>query len=115
MTFTPAMTLFPDHFHEHAFRALTVEFGVEDLLPRAEIKLTVRDCDGDFAAEELALQVRVGVVLACAIVTVFGGVVRDGFFEKIVKILHESRFIVIDVDACRNVHRVYKNEAFFNF
>lgn len=40
--------LFSHHFNNHPFVALAIEFGVEDLLPRAEVEPAVGDRDDDF-------------------------------------------------------------------
>ena len=42
MRFLP---LLPDHFHQHAIRSATIEFAVEDLLPRAEVEFAIGDGD----------------------------------------------------------------------
>jgi hypothetical protein len=63
--------IIPDDFHEHALAAVAVEFAVENLFPRAEVQFALRDGHDDFAAHDLAFQVRVGVVLAGAVVMVF--------------------------------------------
>ena len=33
----------PDNLHQHTLAAITVEFAVEDLFPRAEVELAFRD------------------------------------------------------------------------
>src|SRR5262245_41452232 len=65
--------LFPDHFDEHSFAATAVELAVEDLLPGAEVELAAGDRHHDLAAEELPLEVGVGVVLARVVVAPLRG------------------------------------------
>src|SRR5438093_7129564 len=63
-------TLLPDHLDEHPLLPPPVELAIEDLLPRTEVELAVRDRDHDLAPHHLALEVRVGVVLAGFVVAV---------------------------------------------
>jgi hypothetical protein len=62
--------LFPNNLHQHSLRPPSVEFAVEDLLPRAEIELTARNGDYHFAAHDLPFQMRIGVVFARAVVMI---------------------------------------------
>ncbi len=64
--------LFPDDLDEDALPAPTVELAVEDLLPRAKVELSVRDRHHHLTAHDLALQVRVAVVLPGAVMAVAG-------------------------------------------
>ena len=63
-------SLLPDDLHQHALPPPAVELAVEDLLPRAEVQPAVGDRHDHLAAHDLALHVRVGVVLAGAVVPV---------------------------------------------
>ena len=49
----------PDDLHYDPLVAAPVELAVEDLLPRSEIELPVRDRDDDLAPHDLPLVVRV--------------------------------------------------------
>ena len=62
--------LFADNFYQNPFAPAAVEFAVENLFPRAEIQFPFRDRHDDFAAHDLAFQVRVSVVFAGAVVMV---------------------------------------------
>ena len=64
------VSYFVTFIHPHSLVALAVELAVEDLLPRTEVELALGDRDDDFAAHDLALHVRVGVVFAGAVVRV---------------------------------------------
>ena len=74
--------LLPDDLDEHALRAPAVELAVEDLLPRPEVELAVGDGHDHLAAHDLALDVRVGVVLAGVVVPPLAvGLVRARAFR----------------------------------
>ncbi len=62
--------LFANDFHENTFSAAAVEFAVEDLFPGSEVELSFGDRDDDFPSHDLAFHVRVGIVLAGAIVMI---------------------------------------------
>ena len=47
---------------------MAIELAVEDLLPRTEVQLALRDRHDDFAPHHLPLQVGVGVFLAGPVV-----------------------------------------------
>ncbi len=47
----------PNHFDEHPFAALAVEFGVVDLLPWTEIQLAVGDGNHHLMSDDQILQV----------------------------------------------------------
>ena len=64
------MPLLPDDLDQHALPPAPVELAVEDLLPRPEVQPAARDRDDDLAAHHLPLEVRVGVVLAGAVVAI---------------------------------------------
>ena len=88
---------FPDDLDQHALPAIAVKFPVEDLFPGTEIQFAFRDGHHHFTAHDLAFQMRVGVVLARAIVTVLrGGFVRREFFQPRFVIGKQSVLGVID-------------------
>src|SRR5205823_12668268 len=59
-----SVDLLADRLEQDALAPPAVELGVEDLLPRAEVEAAVGDREHDLVGHELALQVRVRVVLA---------------------------------------------------
>src|SRR2546426_11023112 len=67
-----ALRLVSDYLNQHPFSPASVEFTVENLSPRAEIEFALRNCDDDFAAHDLELEVGVGVVLTGAVVPIGG-------------------------------------------
>ena len=48
----------------HSFVPLAVEFGVENLLPRAEVEFSVGDRDDDFVVNDQGFQMGVAIVFA---------------------------------------------------
>ena len=78
------MKLFAHYLNDHAFRALSIEFGVKDLLPWAEVQLALGDRQDDLAVDDDVLQVGVAVGLAglvVAVVAVLGGEALEEFVQ----------------------------------
>ena len=110
---TVRTALFADDFDQRALAAAAVEFTVEDLFPRAEIEFAGGDGDHHLAAHELAFHVRVGVILAGAVVVVGGhGLVRGELFEPLVVVAVQPALVVVDEDAGGDVHRVDQAQSF---
>ena len=61
---------FADDLDQDALPAPAVELGVEDLLPRTEVQLTVRNGKNHFAPHDLALHMRIGIILTGIIMTI---------------------------------------------
>src|SRR5450756_1589942 len=89
--------LFSHHFNDHSFVALAVEFGVENLLPGAEVEFSVGDREDDFVVNDQRLEVRVSVVFASLVMLV---VLPEGGerFQPLVDVLDEAALVVVDVD-----------------
>ena len=74
------------------------------MLPRSEIQFAFRDSDDHFAPHDLAFEMRVSVVLSCAVVVIlFSGRVRREFLEPDFVIVMESAFVVVDENRRRYV------------
>jgi hypothetical protein len=95
------------------FRPAAVELAVEDLFPGAEVELAVGDGHDDLPAHHLPLHVGVGVVLAGAVVGVALGRSVEGseLLQPLLVVLVQSRFVVVDEHAGRDVHRVAQHQA----
>ena len=107
--------LFPDYLDEDALLPAAVELAVEDLFPRPEIELPVGDRDNDFTAHHLAFDMSIGIVLAGVVVPVLADwIVRDQTFEKVVVVFKQTGFIVIDIHARADMHRIHKTKAFLD-
>jgi hypothetical protein len=83
---------------------------VEDLLPGAEVELSLRDREHDLVRHEVALEMRVRVVLAVVVPVLLGRRVRREALEPVVEVLDEPRLGVVHVDGGRDVHRVHEAE-----
>src|SRR5450830_974597 len=107
--------LFPEDLDEDALVAAAVPLAVEDPLPRAEVEPPLRDGGDDFAAHELPLDVRVGIVLAGVVVAPLRDrVVGDERLEETLVIAVKAGLVVVDEDRGRDVHRVDEAESFPN-
>ena len=63
----PNPALFPKNLDDEALGSLSVELGVEDLLPRPEVEPAIGHRDDRLMVDEQVLQVGVAVVLAAAV------------------------------------------------
>src|SRR5262245_30994142 len=107
------LSLFADDLDQHSLLPLPVEFAVEDLFPRSEIQLAVRDCHDDFASHDLTLDVRVRVILTSVVVAILvNWFMRYKPLEKIIGVLQETPLIIIDVHTRTYVHRIDEAEPF---
>src|SRR5713226_6402015 len=90
-----------DDLDHDALVAPPVEFAVEDLLPRSEIELAVRDGHDHFTAHDLPFVMRVAVVFAGAVVVIAlrRRVIRREPFEPALVVLVQSRLVVVDEDG----------------
>jgi hypothetical protein len=105
-------SLLADNFDKDAFAPVSVEFAVENLFPRPEVEFAFCNCDDDFAAHDLTLEMGVSVVFAGAIVSI-GGCrrVRRQFFQPLLVVMMKSRLIVVDEHRGSDVHGVDKAKA----
>ncbi len=105
--------LLANDLNQHSFFAPPVKLSVEDLFPWSEVKLSVRDRDHHFAAHDLALQMRIRVVLASAIMQISrDGLVRRELLKPLVVIVMQPGLVIIDKDRRSDVHRIYQGQAF---
>src|ERR1017187_843274 len=65
-----AAKLLPNNFHQRTLASASVEFAIEDLFPRTEIQFAFCDGHDHFASHDLAFEMSIGVVFACAVVLV---------------------------------------------
>src|SRR4029450_13762174 len=109
------LSLFADDLDEHSLLPLPVEFAVEDLFPRSEVQLAVRDCHDHLASHDLTLDVRVRVILTGVVVAILvNWFMRYKPFAKIIEVLQETRLIIIDVHTRTDVHRIDEAEPFLS-
>src|SRR4051794_18331780 len=92
--------LFADYFDEHALAAAAIEFAVENLLPRSQIKFGFGDGNDDLTAHNLPFEVGVGVIFAGAVVVVLRGwFMGSQLFQPNVVIMKQAILSVVDIDT----------------
>src|SRR5439155_23465242 len=89
----PRARSLPDDLHHHPLLPPPVELGVEDLLPRAEVELPLRDRQDHLVVDQRALQVRVGVVLTRLVVAIVAR--RRQLVEPLDEVLLQPRLLVV--------------------
>src|SRR5262245_42840555 len=99
------------HLHDDALFAAPVKFGVEDLLPWAQIERAVGNGQRYLMAHDGAFEMRVGVVFAGLMMTIVLAR-RRKFFQPLLKIVDQPVFPVVHVDAGSDVHRGHEHRAF---
>src|SRR5262245_14930575 len=105
------MASLADDFHQDPLSPPAVELAVEDLFPRAEVELARGDRDDRLPAEELALQMRVRVVLARVVVAPpRRRLVRAEALEQRPEVLVQAALVVVDEDARADVHCIDEDE-----
>ncbi|SRR5258705_7860963 len=91
--------LLADDLDEDALLAPAVELAVEDLLPSSEVQLSRGHRNDHFAAHDLTLNMRVGVVLACSVVMVMvDGFVRRQVLQPDLVVVMQSLLVIVDED-----------------
>ncbi len=107
-----AKTLFPYNFYQDTLAAAAVEFAVKDLFPRAEIQAASANRHHHFPAHHLALEMRIGIILARQIVPVLRKrLVGRKRLQPFFVIVMKAGFVVIDEDRGGDVHSIYKRQA----
>jgi len=103
----PALTLFSDNFYQYPLPSFTVEFTVENFFPRTEIELPFCDRNDYFTPHYSSFEMSVRVVLGAVVSVLVIGLLWSQFFKPHLKVAMQTRLIVVDKDARRNMHRVY--------
>src|SRR5262249_13349733 len=99
--------------HQHSLAAASVEFAVENLLPRAKVELALGDRDNDFTSHHLPLHVSIGVVFAGTVVQISRhGLVRSKLLQPSRIVLVQPRFIVVDEYRSSDMHGIHEYESF---
>jgi hypothetical protein len=98
---------------QHSFAAPTIELARENLFPRSEVELATRDGDDDFATHYLTLHMRVGVVLAGAVVVVARDwITRRKLLQPDFVVVVETALVIADEDGGRDVHCIDQDQPF---
>src|SRR5258708_5795783 len=105
--------LFSHDFNDDSFVALAVEFGIENLLPWAEIEFPAGDRDDDFVMDDQRFEMSVSVVFASLVMLV---ILPEGSerFQPLVDVFDQAAFIVVDVDSGSDVHGGDQDHAVFD-
>src|SRR5262245_60235589 len=108
---------FSDDFYEYGLATASIEFTVENLLPRAKIKFTICHGDNYFTPHDLALHMGVGIVFTCVVVAVLvNWFMRCKFFQPLIIILMQVGFIIDEDRGCymhgANQSKVFLDSAF---
>src|ERR1700722_16094010 len=101
------------YLNNDAFRPLTVEFGIVNLLPGAKIEPAVRHRYNHLVMHDQALQVRIAIRLPGAMVLVVLAKRRQ-FLQPFVDVAQQAVFSVVYPDAGRNMHGRNQDHAFSN-
>ncbi len=109
-----SIKLFSDDFDQNPLSSSAVKFSVKDLLPGAEIELSLRDCHNHFSPHDLAFQMGIGIILSDIMAILFNRFVGSKFLKPDFEIVVESRFIIINENGGCNVHCVNEYEPLYN-
>src|SRR5215472_19236972 len=97
-------------FEQHALRSAAIELAVVDALPRPEVELAVCDRHEHLMAKQHPLEVRIGIVFAGLVMAIVESVRRE-LFEPLHDIVPQTRFVVVDEYARRDMHRAHEDET----
>src|SRR6476660_7483119 len=99
----------PSHSHGleyHSFGALAVPFAIENPLPGSQIEPALGDRNDYFVTNGERTKVRRGVVLTgSAVMPIVVRIPGRDVFEPLQDVLPQIRFVVVDEDRSRYVHR----------
>ncbi len=109
----PGRSLFAEDLDEDAFASLTIKFGIEDLLPGAEVQVAPRDGDQDLVMNQNVPHVRVAVVFAREVVFV-GVIAGCEALQHLQEVLLEAFLVIVDEDGGGDMHGGDQNKAFLN-
>ena len=112
----PRVLSLPNNLDHDSLAAATVELAVEDLLPGAEVEISIGYGDNHLSTHDLAFVVGVGVVLARSVVMipVRAGIERRQPFQPPLVVFVEPTFIVVDEHARGDVHCIHEAETFLH-
>ena len=98
----------PDELYQHPLLTPSVEFPVENLFPRPEIKLAICDRNHDLASHDLPFQMGVPIILPCPVMPIpRDRFMRGKLLQPVVIILMEPRFVIVDEYRGGDMHRVH--------
>jgi len=89
--------LFSNDLYQHPLTSPSIEFTVENLLPRAEIEFATCHCDDHLSAHDLTFHMCICIVFNRIVVAVLAdGFVRYEFLQPFFVIVVKPNFIIVD-------------------
>lgn len=105
--------LLSHHLHDYTLVPLSVEFRVENALPRAEVEPSGGDWDDDLMVYQQGLEMGITVRFARIMVAIILAKGRQ-LLQPLVDIFDEPSLVVIHINARRYVHGRDQNHAFLH-
>src|SRR5208282_4990141 len=96
--------LFSHYLNDDSLVALPIEFCIEDLLPRAEVKFAVGHRDDHFVVDDQRFKVCVSIVLSGLVMLVVLPEGSEGL-QPLVDVLDQPTLVVVNINSGRYVHR----------
>src|SRR5580658_6928349 len=110
---SPFNTSLAHYLNNDAFRTLSVEFRVINLLPRAKIEPALRHRNNHLVMHDQTFQVGIAIRFARAVMAVILAERRQ-FLQPFVDVGQQPVFGVVHPDAGRNVHGRNQDHSFAN-
>ncbi len=112
---TSRSSLLSDDFDEDTLAPAPVKLSVENLFPRAEVRFAFGDGNNYFAPHDLPFHVRIGVILAGAVVPVLRyRLMRREFFKPHIIVMQQPVFGIIYEYRRRYMHGIHQTDALLN-
>lgn len=106
--------LLADDLDQQAFLPHAVELIVEDVFPRSQVELSIRDGDNDLTPHDLSFQMGIGVVLSTIVLVLGMGLLRSELLQPDLIVVVQARLVVVDENRCCYVHRVHQYKTIPN-
>ncbi len=100
------MNLFSDNLYQNTFSSFAVELAVEDLFPRPEVELTLRDCHYHLTAHNLTFKVSIGIIFKTIVTVLAVRFLGSQLLKPDLHVVMQAAFVVVDENAGCNVHRI---------
>jgi hypothetical protein len=103
--------LFAHYFHDDTLVALSIEFRVENTLPRAEVESPCRNRNDYLVVNEQCFQMGVAICFARIVMPIVFAKWRQ-LLEPLVDVFNQSAFVVIYVNTRSDVHGRNQHHTF---
>src|SRR5215467_3490780 len=104
---------FPHDFNDHPLVPLTIEFGVENSLPCAQIQPAGRNGYDHFVMDQERLQMRIAVIFAGIVMLVLLAKWRQ-VLQPVVDVFDQSTLVIVHIYARCNVHSRDEDHSFLH-